>query len=229
MSTKALYGLLLLFAAVTLALGLQSLLAPPATEAQTAGPFSYAVKFVCGFNPSNAGPPSPDIFGHRVGENVVKLGNYATEINIYNPAETQSANIRKKIAVLVRNDPATGGTDLFVREPDAAPADEFIRFDLAPMNATMDDCNELYRRAGIPNPVAPAPLMVGILAFVSDMPLDITSVYTSEICSDWIQGVGGAGFMCSNQTAGTAGAFWGAGISIDVEQVRGRDLSRMTP
>src|SRR5689334_8662863 len=44
--------------------------------------FSYSVKFVCGYNPTNVGV---SIDGKSEGEPSVKFGNYATEINLVWP------------------------------------------------------------------------------------------------------------------------------------------------
>ena len=69
-----------------------------APQAQTAvkGQYvwSYAAKFVCGFQR----PPPP--VSVAPGEPIVKPGNYASEINIHNPAYKQ-APLRKKFLVLV--------------------------------------------------------------------------------------------------------------------------------
>lgn len=228
MSKRTWIGFVSLFAAGSVALGLYALWAPVSTEAQGQGPYSYPVKFVCGFNPTNTGPITPPWFTQNAGENVVKLGNYATDINIYNPSPDKTANITKKIAVLAKA--LDAGFDIFNREPKTTMAiSDGEILPLGPMAATMDDCNELYRRAGMPNPATPPPLLVGFLILLSDIPLDVTSVYTSEICADWVQGGTGGTFMCASISPGTGGGFWGAGISIDVEQVRGRDLSINTP
>src|SRR6476661_6833220 len=63
--------------------------------------YSYAVKFVCGYNPSNLGY---DDAGAQAGEPEVKFGNYATEINTYNfnLYSTTSATLEKRVLVLVR-------------------------------------------------------------------------------------------------------------------------------
>ena len=78
-------------ALATLLVTLSLLVAQPAA-AQT---YSYAAKFVCGFNRSNIGHGVPGEFS---GEATVKLGNYATEINIFNPSP--DANLNKRVLVL---------------------------------------------------------------------------------------------------------------------------------
>jgi hypothetical protein len=47
--------------------------------------YSYAVKFVCGYNPTNVGLTT-SATGQQIqqGEPTVKFGNYATDINIFN-------------------------------------------------------------------------------------------------------------------------------------------------
>lgn len=232
MSKRFWFGLFSLFLAVAAAFALYSAWAPIPTEAQGQGPYSYPVKFVCGFNNSNLGPATPPSFTPKSGESIVKLGNYATDINIYNPFinDSETANIRKKLLLLAKADPDfPSGFEPYHREPSVAdPIEDGEVVVLRPMQATMDDCNELYRRAGMPNPPAPAPLMIGFLVLVSDVPLDVTAVYTSEICADWIQApMNGATFQCSKVSPGTNGGFWGAGMSIDVEQIKGRDLSNI--
>ncbi len=194
------------FAVVVLIAGLSS-------AAQAAPTYSYAVKFVCGFNKSNVGILSN---GAQGGEATVKSGNYATEINIFNPSP--DANIRKKFIHVVKEG-VPGG-----REPNfSGPAiHDFIA--LPNCAATMDDCNrfaELFYGgpALVPTPL---PLFIGFLVIESDQELDVTAVYTAEACSDWVV-VGGAA-MCSTPPGIPGVAAFGVGISIDVEQIPGRLL-----
>src|SRR5262245_57559729 len=69
--------------------------------------YSYAVKFVCGYNNNNLGyvtGPWPWSW-NRAGEPSVKFGNYATEINIYNfnvdTTQPTDAIIGKDVILLV--------------------------------------------------------------------------------------------------------------------------------
>ena len=61
--------------------------------------YSFAVKFVCGYNPNNVGQ---SLAGDREGEPTVKFGNYATDINIFNQDYFSAADIRKKVILLVK-------------------------------------------------------------------------------------------------------------------------------
>ena len=175
--------------------------------------FAYSVKFVCGFNSIN-GEQLPT--GLTVGEAEVKLGNYATEINIFNPSlqDTSIANVRKKLVVLSYKGDARG------REPEQVRG-EFVDFiELQSCSATMDDCNRLYQLFLGGVPPTPPPPMIGYLVLYSDRQLDVTAVYTAEVCSDWvIPPFTGPAFMCANPDVQG-----GAGISIDVERVPGRRI-----
>ncbi|MCH9650165.1 MAG: hypothetical protein K0U98_18150 [Deltaproteobacteria bacterium] len=178
--------------------------------------YSYAVKFVCGFQPVN-GELSPDGDQYQ-GEATLKLGNYATDINIFNPGliEGDVANIRKKIVVLDYKSDNRG------REPEYQKADTVDFIELPSCAATMDNCNRLYQLALGFVPPTPPPPMIGFLILQSDKELDVTSVYTSEICSDWVlPPLAGGSFMCSN-----GNGIWGAGMSIDVETIEGRRLKQ---
>lgn len=179
--------------------------APPPAEAQT---FSYSVKFVCGFNRTNIGF---DDFGSMRGEATVKSGNYATDINIMNFDPAIPANVTKRVLVLYDSNqpiPPVG------REPKTVGPIGGETIVLPPFNATMDDCNKIYTLAGIAL-VNPPPLVIGFLVVTSDRPLDVTAVYTAEICTDWT--TVGPDFMCTSPNSG-------GGLSIDVEQIRERRL-----
>ena len=195
---------LLLLTLITTALVQIAWTAP--VEAQT---YSYAVKFVCGFNRTNLGPLA-DGSGQVGGENVVKIGNYATDINIFNPAT--DAVVKKKALVLVKDGTPVG------REPKFVGPSGETEIGLPQCTATYDDCNEILRLAGLP----PAPgvisgLFVGFLVITSEVELDVTAVYTAELCSDFTT-VGGTA-MCQTPAAQPGFAAYGAGISIDVEQI----------
>lgn len=179
--------------------------APPPAAAQT---YVYSVKYVCGFNRSNVGFND---FGGMQGEATVKAGNYATDINIVNFNPAALANISKRLLVLY------DGTQLVppvAREPRTVAPVGGEALPLVGLNATMDDCNKLYQLAGIPL-INPPPLVIGFLEIFSSQPLDVTAVYTAEICTDWT--AVGPDNMCSSPESG-------GGVSIDVEHVTERRL-----
>lgn len=154
--------------------------------------WNYAVKFVCGLQRPVQEP----------GETIVKAGNYATEINIFNPFTLQTP-IRKRVILLVDEGKAIG------REPEQQGPRGFDRIALNPSFATMDDCNRLWflTHPGLPLPF-PMPLTIGFLVLDSPRELDIDAVYTAA-------------------TPGFPGAV-NQGISIDVERVAGRRLPVLT-
>lgn len=205
----------LAFAAMALvAAGFALTLAPPPQQvaAQPPPPFhSYAAKFVCGWNKSNTGFVAPGAAPN--GEATVKLGNYATEINIFNPQQVDQ-DIKKRVIVLYRSDaffPPIG------REPNVIPETGGEGIVLPIFFGTMDDCNKLYQLAGIPI-VNPPTLVIGWLVIQSPLELDVTGVYTAELCSD--KGVGGGpANLCNNVAAGTN---YSVSLSIDVEQIEGK-------
>lgn len=200
-------------AAAVVAVGATVLLTPPPpeAEAQPSLPFySYAVKFVCGFNSSNIGFSST---GAPVGEATVKIGNYATEINIYNPQRLE-ANLQKRVLILYRGDAAIPPIG---REPATVGPSGGEGIVLPFFRATMDDCNKIYQLAGIPLANPPIPL-IGFLVIQSSREIDVTGVYTAELCSDWRLSPVGAANVCT----AAAGQNYGVSLSIDVEQVQGK-------
>ena len=163
----------------------------PQAQIATHGQYvwSYAAKFVCGYQRS-AQP------GQQVaGEPVVKPGNYATEINIHNPAYKQ-VPLRKKFLWLVNGQEA-------VREPAQIGPSKYMTMTLGPDYATMDDCNNLWSLTypGVPLP-SPMPVFIGYLVILSPLELDVDVVYTANAPGDLT-------------TAPT-------GVSIDVERVTGK-------
>jgi hypothetical protein len=149
--------------------------APPDTpQAQIAhGQYvwSYAAKFVCGYQ-RTAQP------GQQVpGEPVVKPGNYATEINIHNPSYKQLP-LRKKFLWLVNAQEA-------VREPAQIGPTKVMTMTLGPDFATMDDCNNLWvlTYPGTPVP-SPMPVFIGYLVILSPLELDVDAVYTANAPGD---------------------------------------------
>lgn len=171
--------------------------------------FSYAVKFVCGYNPTNLGVSQS---GNAEGEPTVKLGNYATDVNIFNPDPLNTASIGKQIVVLVLRGFPQG------REPKVVAPSAFDSIVLPVNNATMDDCNrigELVYGSPVPTPM---PLTIGFLIIQSTVDLDVTAVYTSQVCSNWV--VSPTKLDCLDST----GRQQGVSSSINVNQIKTRQL-----
>jgi len=152
--------------------------------------WSYAAKFVCGFQRTATPGQVPP------GEPILKPGNYATEINIHNPAYKQ-VPLRKKFIMLVNNQTA-------IREPEQIGPQNVITMTLGPDYAMMDDCNNLWKFMfpANPTPPSPMPVFIGYLVILSPLELDVDAVYTANAPGDLA-------------TAPT-------GISIDVERVTGK-------
>jgi hypothetical protein len=175
--------------------------------------YSYAVKFVCGYNNTNIGISSD---GKDVGEPPVKFGNYATEINIFNfnvdygtPAD---ATIQKDVIVLVDKGKPVG------REPKTVPfSGTPDQITLKSQQATLDDCNRLAEMlwGSVPTPF---PLTIGFLVIQSTHELDVSAVYTAQTCSNWV--VSPEKLECLDPT----GKHQSASVSIDVNQVTGHRL-----
>lgn len=145
--------------------------------------FSYAVKFVCGYNPDNLGIYG-DLLDKRGGEPTVKFGNYATDINIYNfniygDASVMPPFLEKRVLLLVDRGVPVG------REPRTVGSSGGELIQLPYGNATMDDCNRIAELiwGAVPTPY---PLTIGFLIVGSTIELDITAVYTAETCSNWL-------------------------------------------
>jgi hypothetical protein len=175
--------------------------------------FSYAVKFVCGFNPNNVGF---SLDGNKEGEPTVKLGNYATDINIYNPdfiidPTNPDNQVFKKVLVLVQGEKPVG------REPKVVDASGFDFITLRPGEATMDDCNRIGELIyGSPVPF-PYPITIGFMVIQSVHELDVTAVYTAEVCSAWA-------FNDELNCLKPSDFSDGVSISQDVDQIEGKRL-----
>ncbi|HSD85577.1 MAG TPA: hypothetical protein VLG46_17075 [Anaerolineae bacterium] len=151
--------------------------------------WSYAAKFVCGFQRTAEPGQVPP------GEPILKPGNYATEINIHNPAYKQTP-LRKKFLVLVNNQEA-------IREPSQIAPTKIMTMTLGADYATMDDCNNLWRLTYPTAPLpSPMPVFIGYLVILSPLELDVDVVYTANAPGD----------LATPPT----------GISIDVERVTGK-------
>jgi hypothetical protein len=173
----------------------------PQAQIATHGQYvwSYAAKFVCGFQDINAPgvPPQP-------GEPIVKPGNYASEINIHNP-NYKYLPLRKKFLVLVNmTPPQNPQIPQVIREPQQIEPQKIITMTLGPDFATMDDCNNLWRiiYGAASAPPSPMPVFIGYLVVLSPQELDIDVVYTANAPG-------------SLTTAPS-------GVSIDVERVTGK-------
>jgi hypothetical protein len=163
----------------------------PQAQTATKGQYvwSYAAKFVCGLQrPAAAGQVPP-------GEPILKPGNYASEINIHNPAY-KDAPLRKKFLVLVKGQEA-------VREPQTTKPLTVTKMTLGPDYAMMDDCNNLWAiiYPSVPLP-SPMPVFIGYLVILSPLELDVDVVYTANAPGDL--------------------AVAPTGVSIDVERVTGK-------
>jgi hypothetical protein len=197
----------LMFVCAAIALGLAS-----AQGAWAKEQFSYSVKFVCGYNPTNVGV---SLGGVSEGEPSVKFGNYATEINLVWPEIylNETNYVFKHLLVLVEKGFPVG------REPKVVPARTYIDgVQLSPLSGTMDDCNRIAELlwGAVPTPF---PLTIGYLVITSTHELDVTAVYTAETCSNWA--FSPVKLECLDPT----GRQQGVSVSIDVEKVEGRKLA----
>ncbi len=215
MLTKRTITILALAAACSLgssALAQVSQPIPPGSEPPS-GFYSYAVKFVCGFQSSQVGISlTPDGGLIRAGEPTVKFGNYATDINIFNPAK--ATLVEKKVLVLYDGDqdefPPVG------REPRSVGPSGHDEIELNSCSATMDDCIRIQQILNRPPSTSP---LIGFLVLQSKQPLDVTAVYTAELCSDMsVPGATG----CTTLPGIPGISAYGGGLSIDVEQVEGK-------
>ncbi len=133
------------------AIGFQFLTAEDA-RAQGNSKFSYAAKFVCGFNPQKTDRIVP--------------GLYATAINIHNPSN-KSITFRKKVALTFPPP-----------EQRAGEVSEFIIDTLGPDEALEVDCGEIPKGFVFANPPT-TPYVKGFLVIQSPKSLDVTAVYTA--------------------------------------------------
>lgn len=181
--------------------------------------YVYSVKYVCGFNPNNIGISND--FTKKEGEPPVKFGNYATEVNILWPEiylGDQNAFVFKHIVSLVEAGKPVG------REPRVIDARQYVdSVQLRGLQGTMDDCNRIIEllTGGVPTPM---PLYIGYFVITSTHELEVTAVYTAEVCTNWTTSDGTplpASLDCIDAIKNSTS---GAGISIDVEHIPGRKL-----
>jgi len=157
--------------------------------------YSYAVKFVCGYQP----PIQTTAATNSFTEPPVKPGNYATEINIFNP-QFKEVGLRKRFIALVRNGQA-------IKEPDSVTHVTTATMMLKSGFATMDDCELLWKLVKVTPPAPPAnSLLIGYLVINSLQELDIDAVYTSAA-------------VRVGQTPGQPQTIESENVSIDVERI----------
>ncbi len=202
-----------LLSLLTLAFAVAWLLWPRnEVEAQPGARWSYAAKFVCGFSPSNiglgdTGPNEPPI---STGEATVKRGNYATEVNLFNP-HNFGFEVHRSVLVLYDGSQVSAAVG---REPRQVGSRDTFHFGLGPLSASMLDCNRIYNLAGV-NPGVDPPLLIGFVVFNSQQPIQVTAVHTAELCSNT------RGFFGNCESRNNNSNF-GVGMSIDVEQIPGQ-------
>lgn len=160
--------------------------------------YSYAVKFVCGYQP----PLAPTAAGtNQFNEPPVKNGNYATEINIFNP-QFREQTLRKRFIVLSANGKS-------IKEPESTTHVMTMTMNLRSGYATMDDCELLWKLTKVTPPLPPAnSLLIGYLVINSRLELDVDAVYTSA-------GVG----VVTGQPPTISES---RNVSIDVERIPGK-------
>ena len=130
--------------------------------------WSYAAKFVCGYQaPSSAAAPI-------LGEPVVKPGNYATEINIQNP-NFKIVPLIKRVIVLVDG-------DVVHREPGFVGPSGSDTLELQGDFSTLDDCNKLWLNTHpqTQNLPTPMPLFIGYLVVLTPLDINVNAVYTAN-------------------------------------------------
>jgi hypothetical protein len=122
----------------------------------------HSVEMICGTQKGDE--------GHDPCQTVVD-GRYATAVTIYNPS-TCVVRLVKYFAPLVLHGDPVG------REPKKVPARPFARLDLAPGEATLEDCCALEAAVG---PTPPGnPLVLGVLDIVADHALEVTATHTAN-------------------------------------------------
>jgi hypothetical protein len=132
--------------------------------------WSYAAKFVCGYQPAML---TAGVIPYT-GEPVVKPGNYATDINIQNP-NFKEVPLLKRVIVLVEGDAVRS-------EPQVTGPTANDGIALLPDSATMDGCNHLWTLTHPQGTALPTPLpqFIGYLVILSPLDLNVNVVYTSN-------------------------------------------------
>jgi len=178
--------------------------------------YTYAVKFVCGFNPDNIGYAG-DALDKRAGEPTVKFGNYATDVNIHNfniygNPDLNPPVVEKRVKVLVDRGVPVG------REPRIVGTSGGDLITLPYGDSTMDDCNRIAEMlwGGVPTPY---PLTIGFLIVGSTVELDVTAVYTAQTCANWLYS------PIRLECLSSDGRPSDGSVSIDVNQITGHKIA----
>lgn len=153
-------------------IGLIAVLVYSRAGAQVVGPgqpirFSYAAKFICGpQTQSQIKPTNPDLRNPQ--EPPVKLGNYATAVNIHNPQRSQTKILKK--VVIARP------------EPDQGKPTEKVSDVLIPDGAMEVDCQEINNLLVRAQQIPPDDnnFRKGFLVIESSAELDVVAVYTAN-------------------------------------------------
>ncbi len=132
--------------------------------------WEYTAKFACGFQDATGNPP---------GEPGVKLGNYATSINFFNPAATKLV-IWKRVVLLSREE--YGKTILI-------PPTKRFKEGIPSNNAIGVDCTEIVNLLILNNPAYKPPLFIaGFVTIESSASaqgpaeaLDVVATYTTAV------------------------------------------------
>ncbi len=122
----------------------------------------HSVEMICGTQKGGE--------GHDLCQTVVD-GRYATAVTIYNPS-TCVVRLVKYFAPLVLHGDPVG------REPKKVRARPFARLELAPGEATLEDCCALEAAVGKTPPGNP--LVLGVLDIVADHALEVTATHTAN-------------------------------------------------
>ncbi len=128
-------------------------------------PFQYSVKFVCGLQKPSA--------NGLVRETPVKPGNYATAVNVHNPARLNFGTTQFGTALMLKK------AVIALPEPDQGKPSAFHNQELLPDGATEIDCPEIRNILGTQGGV-PEQFMKGFFVIYSSKELDVVGVYTGE-------------------------------------------------
>jgi hypothetical protein len=123
----------------------------------------HSVEMICGTQKGDDDDHGPDRC------QTVVDGRYATAVTIYNPT-TCPVRLVKYFAPLILQGEPVG------REPRKVRARPFAMIELAPGEATLEDCCTLEEAVG---PTG-GPLVLGVLDIVADHPLDVTVTHTAN-------------------------------------------------
>jgi hypothetical protein len=129
----------------------------------------HSVEMICGTQKGDDhGNDHDDDHGNNRCQTVVD-GRYATAVTIYNPSTCTVRFVKYFAPLILHGDPVG-------REPRTVRARPFARVELAPGEATLEDCCTLEEAVG---PTG-GPLVLGVLDIVADNPLDVTVTHTAN-------------------------------------------------